>query len=112
MEEAGAHRLLVKPRGVVGERLLERADDGQLLVVDLDRMNRGLGRRLGLGGDRRDGLAREADAVERKQRPVLQRVAVVRVDAAQVAARHHADDARDRLCRGGFDPGDARVRQL
>ena len=50
---------------------VDRADDRQLLVVDVDAVERGLGGRLVLGRDGRDRLAREADAVDRDDGPVL-----------------------------------------
>ena len=108
-----------------------RAEHRQLLVVDLDRAHRGLGGGLVGGGDGRDRLAREAHAVERDDRAVLDRVAVVGLDVVEVGAgqdRGHArrsssaardvdaaDHARARAgcaapCRGASRPSPCRRR--
>ena len=104
VEEARAERAVVDPRRVVGERLLDRADDGELLVVDDDPLERRSGGRLVLRRDGRDGLAGEADAVDGDDRPVADRVTPVGIDVLEIGGGEDADDAGHRLCRRGVDP--------
>jgi hypothetical protein len=109
VEQPGPQGALVEPGRAVGERLLEGADHGELVVLDHDRPQRRLGLGLGLGRHRGHRLAGEADAVERQERAVLERVPVVGVDAVQVGAGQDAGDPGQRLRLGGIDAHDARV---
>ncbi len=110
VEEPGLRRPVVDHWRARGERVLDRGDDGQLLVLDRDRVDGGGGCRLRLGRHRCDRLAVEAHLVDRDDRTVLDRVAEVRVDVGEVAAGEDADDARDPFCGGGVDRRDPRVR--
>ena len=97
-------------RRVLRQRLLDRAHDGELLVLDVDALQGCQRRRLVLGGDRRYGLAREADAIDGDDRPVLDRVTPVRVDVSEVGRGEDADDAGHALGLGRVDGDDPRVR--
>ena len=84
MEEAGREAARSLTSGAPGrERVLERADDGQLLVLDVDPLEPAAAAVARLGRDRRDRLAVEAHLVDRDDRAVLDRVPVVGVDVAR-----------------------------
>ena len=87
VEEPDLRGPLVQSRRVRRERLLDRAEHRELLVFDLDRAHRGLRARLVDRGDRCDGLAGEAHAVERDDRAILDRVSVVGLDVIEVRGR-------------------------
>ena len=110
VEETRAQRPVVELRRVLGQRLLDRAHDCELLVLDVDALQGRQRRRLVLGGDRRDGLARETDAIDGHDRPVLDRMTPVRIDVLQVGCREDADDAGHALGFGRVDGDDPRVR--
>ena len=93
MEQPRAQRPLVDQRRVVAERLLDRPDDLELLVLDLDPLQRRGRGSLVLRRDRGNGLAGEAHAVDRDDRPVADRVTPVGVDVGEVRCREDADDA-------------------
>ena len=111
------------PRRAVGERIGDRHDRGQVLVVDDDRIAgvaRGVAR---LGDDGDDRLAGEAHGVggERLQRCHRRRLAVGARERAGRGHRLHAggdevgagvdgDDARHRDGGAGVDRADAGVR--
>ncbi len=59
---------LVQAGSVVGQRLLERSQHRQFLVLDLDRADRRLRRRLVDRSDGSHGLADEPDPVQRDDR--------------------------------------------
>ena len=90
--------------------MLDGRQHGQVLVLDGDRVDGRESRRVRLGRDRGDRLAVEADLVDRDDRPVLDRVAEVRVDVVEVGAGEHADHAGYLLGCGGADRADACVR--
>ncbi len=96
-------------RRIRRERLLERAHDRQLLVLDHDLPDGRLRGRLVHGRDRGHRLAREPDPVDGHDGPVLDGVAPVRVDVQDVRAREHGDDARHRERRRGVDGHDPGV---
>ena len=109
VEETRPQRPVVELRRVLRQRLLDGADDGELLVLDVDALQGRQRGRLVLGGDRGDGLAGEADAVDRDDRPVSDGVAPVGVDIAEVGGGEDADDACHALGLGRVDGDDPRV---
>ena len=89
------------------ERFLEVVDDRQLLVVDLDQVDRLL---RDLRRDRRDGgheVALVAHVLLAEQAAVLREVAVQHV--RHVLVRRHGQHARQRLGLGCVEPRDAAV---
>ena len=96
-------------RRVRGERVGDRPDDRELLVLDADRRDGGLRGGLVDRGDRRDRLADVAHTVDRDDRPVLDRVAEVGVDVHEVGAREDRHHAGHRLRGRRVDRDDARV---
>ena len=105
VEEAELGPARVQLRRVGRERFVERAEHRLLLVLDLDRAQRRLGCGLVDGRDRLHRLPREAHAVKRDDRAVLDRVSVVGLDVVQVRAGQDRGDAFE-LERG------ARVERL
>ncbi|MEJ7695096.1 MAG: hypothetical protein WKF78_00140 [Candidatus Limnocylindrales bacterium] len=110
MEITGPELPVVDELGAWRESLVECRDDGQLLVVDDDLADGGLGDRMVRGRDSGDRLTGEADPVDREYRPVLDRVTVVRVDVHQVRGCQDRDDAGDRLGRRRVDREDPGMR--
>ena len=94
---------------VGGGRVGDVRDHRQFLVLDLDQLDRRHRGRHGLGRDRSDLLAVEAHLVDREDRPVLDRVSVVRVEVVEIGAREDADDAGHALGGRGVDRGDPAV---
>ncbi len=85
----------------------------QLLVVDLDQLERVLGDIAALGGDDRDRLADVAHAVERHAALLDRRIGETGQgpgDLGDVGAGHDQGHARQRLCPADIDRLDARVR--
>ncbi len=108
VEQPGPQRTVLDQRRARRERILERAHDRQLLVIDHDLPEGGLGGGLVHGRDRCHRLAREPDPVDGHDGPVLDGVAPVGVDVQDVRTREHRDDARHRkrACDVyGHDPG-------
>ena len=73
-------------RGARDRALLERVEHGQLVIVDLDRSQRRLGRVLVDRRDRRHWLADEPHPIERDDRTILDRVSVVGLDVREIGA--------------------------
>jgi hypothetical protein len=92
------------------DRLLHVADDGQLLVLDDDRVERRCRLGGGLRGDRSDLLAVEAHLVDRDDRTILDRVPVVRIDVTEIDTGEYADDAGHPRGLGRVDRDDAAMR--
>ena len=97
MEEARADRRLVDERRVGARASAIVPTTGSSSYSTVDRRDGGLGGGLVDRGDRRDRLADVAHAVDRDDRPVLDRVARVGVDVQEVGAGQHRDDAGHRL---------------
>ena len=110
VEEARFRRPVGDERRTVGDRVVDRRHDREVFVLDGDRLDRSRSRSRRLRSHRRDLLAVEAHLVDREDRPVLDRVAVVRIDVAEVGAGEDADDAVDPLRRGRVDRDDPAVR--
>ena len=111
VEETGPQLAVVDERRAVGDRLVDRADDRQLLVLDDDLARRRLGGRFVLGRHRGDPLARKAHPLRCEDRPILDRVAPVGIEVGELGADQHRDHARHRLGGGGVDRDDPRVGQ-
>ena len=110
-EGAGRLELVVHDR-LRGHRLDLVVDRGQLLVLGDDEVRRLLGDvRIGREHDR-DRLADVAHLVDREDRLVVERRAVVRLgdDGADVVGGDHAVHAADRLRGADVDALDATVR--
>ena len=110
---------LVELGGVGVERVLGVVDHRQRLVVDLDQVDGGERRVLGLGGDERDRLAVVADdLVGEHVRACLQRPDLERLPgdvdpdgvAGNVGRRVDGDDAVEALGGRGVDAGEPGVR--
>ncbi len=85
-------------------------DHRQFVVLDDDRLDRGGSGSGRLGCDRRDLLTMEAHLVDRDDRPIFDRVPVVRVDVLQVPAGENTDNAGDAFRRRRVDRDDAAMR--
>ena len=107
---AGRRLAGVHERRARGERFLERHRGRERLVVDVDELERGLGRRL---VDRRDGghrLALVAGDVDREHRPIAIRRPVVRIAPGEIGAGDRRKDARQQASARDVHPPDASVR--
>ena len=92
-EVAGQRLARVDERRAGRQRLLERGDGGQRLVVDLDQLERLARPRLVLGDHRGHRLALVAHHVDGEDGPVAERGAEVRVAPVEVGAGDHGVDA-------------------
>ncbi len=101
--------LLVDQRGALGEGGLQRGRDRQLVVLDVDVRDRGVGGGLGLRRDHRDRLAGEPDLADGHDRTVAQRVAVVGIQVGQVLPGEDGDHAVELFRRRGVDGPDPGV---
>ena len=110
VEEPDLRAALVQRRRLRRERLLDRAEHRQQLVGDLDRAHRRLRRRLVRGGDGSHRLAREAHAVDRDDRAILDRMAVIGLDVVEVGGGEDRGHPLHRERRGGVDGEDPRMR--
>jgi hypothetical protein len=103
----------VDERGAGCKGVVEREDAGQLLVLDLDQIERGRCRVPRVGGDGDDGLAGEAHLPEGEDRLVAQDRPEARFHAAaggDLLARQDGVHPRRRAGTGHVEPRDARVR--
>ncbi len=108
-------------RRAVGKRRLHVGDDRQRLVVDRDRVRRGLRRLDVIGDDEGDRIADVADGIPAKQRPVGHlrpgavdlahaRLARQRADPVEVGVGHDEVHARHRARLVETGEADPRVR--
>ena len=97
VEEPRPEWAFVQDRRVVGECLLDRPRDRELLVLDTDRIQGRLCRGFVLGRDRRHRLAGKAHMVERDDRAILDRVTPVGIEVGEIVTGEDADDAGQRL---------------
>ena len=93
-----------------GERFLGREQRRQLLVIDADRLRRGARDRLGVGGDRSDGLADVAHLALRQGVLVLDEGAHA-IGLREVVPGDDRVHARHRERLGEVVAADARVRE-
>jgi hypothetical protein len=111
LDRQAADRRLEQQRRIVGERLRHRHHRRQKLVVDLDQAQGAVRGLLVRCGDRRDHVADVAHLVERDDRLVADRDAVIRIgQGCRVGPGHDRDDTRQRLGAAGVDRDDARMR--
>ena len=84
---------LIDDRRVGRQRLLDRPDDLELLVVDLDALEGRCGGGLVFRCDCGDRLAGKPHTVDRHHRPVADGVTPVGIDVGEVSCGQDADDA-------------------
>ncbi len=101
--------VLVQDRRAVLDRLDRIEDGGEILVLDVDE-RQSFFRDIGVeGGDHRDPLADESDAVTRQERHVEH--APSDQNVRKIPGREHGQDAGEDLGLGRVDPENPRVRQ-
>ena len=106
VKEADLGTALVQRRRTGCQRRVDRAEYGQLLVVDLYRAHGRLGGGLAHRGDGGDRLAGEPHAIDCHDRAVLDRVSVIGLDVIEVRRRQDRRHALERQRRRGVDPAD------
>ena len=108
-EVAGRRLARVDQRGPRSQRLLERHRSRERLVVDVDQLERLLGRRLVDGRDRRHRLALVPRDPDREHRPVAICRAVVGIAPGQIGAGERGEDAGPGAGARHVDARDPRV---
>ena len=109
-----AREILAQDRRAVCERRLGVVDRRQLLVVDLDQLDR-IGRDVAVVGDHEDDLLvleQHLAVGEHRLDVARERRHVVQVEGLQVLGREHGAHARERLGLRDIDRPDARVAVL
>ena len=109
-EVAGQGLSGVDERRAGGQRLLDRGDGGERLVVDVDPLERLAGRGLVLGDRRGHRLALVAHHVDGEDGAVAEGGAEVRVAPVEVGAGDHGVDAGHGARGARVDRPDPRVR--